>query len=307
MSSCRPASRVLRPTPIWLAGAGILCAATILSACANGDTSGFDLNLVDGSSSKVDGGVDSSQPDTGSGAVDSSYDATSPTDSAGSDDATEEELEASGGDVVTEAAVDARPEAAVEASADATSDSPPPPVDGGCTLTSCGAHSVCSVGACVAARRVFVSSAVYSASLGGHAGADTTCQQLATAAGLGGTWMAWASDSASSPSARFTQATVEYALVTGAVVASGWSGLTSGTLGGGIDVDENGQPVQGTTEVWTATATDGTLFEDGCTSFTSTSSSDVVEVGISGASDDTWTEVYEQFCSRTVHLYCFEQ
>jgi hypothetical protein len=182
---------------------------------------------------------------------------------------------------------------------------PPPP----CTLTSCGTREVCTGGQCVLARRVFVSSSTSNGDLGGYAGADSTCQSLAHAAGLGGVWAAWISDNASSPSMRFTQANYEYALLDGTVVASDWTALTSGALAHGIDEDEHGQPVGGgTTEVWTATATDGTLFADGCNSFsTGSSNATTVEVGVSGNTDATWTEVYLQFCDRSDHMYCVEQ
>lgn len=209
-------------------------------------------------------------------------------------------------------------DATVSDAADGASDAPSDAVGttsgdaedvAGCTITSCGTRSVCTSGLCVLARRVFVSSSTLTGNLGGYSGADATCQTLANAAGLGGAWMAWISDSSSSPSARFNQASYEYALLDGTIVASDWASLTSGTLAHGIDQDEHGQPVDaGTTEVWTATATDGGLFADGCDSFGSSSSSaPTVEVGVSGNVDATWTQVYAQFCSRTDHLYCIEQ
>jgi hypothetical protein len=178
-----------------------------------------------------------------------------------------------------------------------------------CTPTSCGARRACVAGQCVTARRVFVSSSTYSGNLGGTAGADATCGQLATAASLGGQWMAWVSDDASSPSSRFDQATYAYRRLDGTVVAADWTSLTSGTLAAGVELDENGQPVAGgTSEVWTATNTDGTLSADGCNSFTSGSSSaPTVVVGVSGNTDGTWTDVYLQFCDRSDHVYCFEQ
>lgn len=177
-----------------------------------------------------------------------------------------------------------------------------------CTLTSCGARAVCVAGQCVLAQRVFLSSSTYTGNLGGHAGADATCHQLATAAGLGGTWMAWISDSASCPSARFNHASDAYRLLDGTVVAASWSSLVSGSLGHGIDLDESGHPPTGTTEVWTATNPDGTLAGDGCGSFTSGSNSaSTPVVGVADNTDATWTEVYLQFCDRSDHVYCFEQ
>jgi hypothetical protein len=160
----------------------------------------------------------------------------------------------------------------------------------------------------VLAQRVFLSSSTYTGNLGGHAGADAFCQQRATTAGLGGTWMAWISDSASSPSARFNHASDAYRLLDGTVVAASWSALVSGSLGHGIDLDESGHAPTGTTEVWTATNPDGTLAGDGCSSFTSGSHSATTPVvGVAGNTNATWTDVYLQFCDRSDHVYCFEQ
>jgi hypothetical protein len=187
---------------------------------------------------------------------------------------------------------------------DAPVDTGPPP----CTLKSCGTRAACVAGQCVLARRVFVSSSTYTGNLGGHAGADATCQQLASAAGLGGTWMAWISDSASWPSARFNQASYPYRLLDGTVFAASWSALVGGSLQHGIALDESSHPPTGTTETWTATNTDGTLNADGCSSFTSGShTASTPAVGVAGNTDVTWTDVYLQFCDRSDHIYCFEQ
>jgi hypothetical protein len=225
-------------------------------------------------------------------------------------------------DVVEGGPPDAGQEADAGQDADAGEDAPdvndvPVPLEGDvppeaiapCTLNSCGARSVCVGGRCVPAARVFVSSATYPGNLGGVRGADATCQALAVASGLGGSWMAWISDDTTSPSIRFTRSTAPYALVDGTVVASSWSALTSGRLGHGVDHDENDRRVGGvTTEAWTATNTDGTSNGGGCKEFTSSSHyAPYVVVGVSGNTDATWTNVYLQFCDRTDHLYCFEQ
>jgi hypothetical protein len=197
------------------------------------------------------------------------------------------------------------PDASTDAAADATPDvaSEPP----SCT-PGCGVHSVCVQGTCTAANRVFVSSASFSANLGGHAGADAKCLTAATAANLGGAWKAWVSDSSSSPSARFTQSSLGYRLLDGSLVAASWASLTSGTLGNGIDLDETGKPVTNA-EVWTGTGTNGSLYgAAGCNNFTTTANTDpFVEEGVTGQTTYKWTEVYEQYCDRNAHLYCFEQ
>jgi hypothetical protein len=162
--------------------------------------------------------------------------------------------------------------------------------------------------ACVAARRVFISSTPSTANLGGIAGADTKCQNLATAANLGGMWRAWVSSNASSPDTRFTKATVPYRLLDGTMVATNWNDLTNGSILHGIDRDEKNVLTSGT-EVWTATTSDGNFQGGGCNGFTSAAdSAPTAAQGISDRTNGQWTNVYLQFCDRTnPRIYCFEQ
>jgi hypothetical protein len=162
---------------------------------------------------------------------------------------------------------------------------------------------------CAPARRVFVSSTALAANFGGTMGADAKCQSLANAANLQGTWKAWVSDTTSSPSARFAQATVSYRLLDGTLVASSWTALTSGTLANSIHLNENARPFQNGSEVWTATGVDGTLLVDACTSFTDASNGNAswAAEGLADQTGSKWTNAYTQFCDRTAHIYCFEQ
>jgi hypothetical protein len=202
-------------------------------------------------------------------------------------------------------AVDAPPDSAPEAGVDAPADVVTEPTV--CT-PGCGVHSVCVQGTCTAANRVFVSSATFSANLGGNGGADMKCQSAATAASLGGTWKAWVSDSSSSPSARFTQSSIGYRLLDGSLVAASWGALTGGALAHPIDLDETLKPFQNGSEVWTATSTNGTLSASGCNGFTTTAHTDpFVLEGLADNTSAGWTSMYDQFCDRTAHVYCFEQ
>jgi hypothetical protein len=180
----------------------------------------------------------------------------------------------------------------------------------------------------VAPRTVFVASGPYiGGELGGLTGADATCQSLAEDAGLKGTYRAWLSDSASSPSTRFTKDGGPFMLVDGTVVADDWAALTSGALMHAINRDEvGGAPLAGNatcagaavTVVWTDTNTDGTR-----TSLVETCG-DWQNVGINGAAwgvatrgDGAWTDAcggYEPLmlmgtprCSMSGALYCFQQ
>lgn len=245
-----------------------------------------------GSSEGVEGGTETAAPDSGLDAgVDTAPLGPTPADSAPAEAA----IDAAAGDAPATG-----PEPGPEAA--------PPDVAAGCTPTSCGARGLCLSGNCVLARRVFVASGTFSGALGGASGADTTCQQVADAANLGGTWMSWISDGTSCPSGRFTEANYAYRLLDGTIIANDWNALVSGTLANPINRDENGNLVTGNVEVWTATNPDGTLNAVGCNGFTSGNHGDnTPAVGIAGNTNGSWTDVYLQFCDRTDHLYCFEQ
>jgi len=96
--------------------------------------------------------------------------------------------------------------------------------------------------ALTADRIVFTTSRKYSANLNGLLGADLLCTTLAGSAQLPGTYKAWLSDNTTGPASpgRMTHSTGHYVLVNGTQVASGWDGLTSGTLLHAIDLSELG-------------------------------------------------------------------
>lgn len=162
-------------------------------------------------------------------------------------------------------------------------------------------------------RRVFVTDEFVDADMGGAVGGDLECQTAADLAGLGGTWMAWLSDSTTSPSMRFNQASVPYLRLDGTTIATGWTDLTDAVLANPISVSELGfdLALRGDTEVWTGTWTDASGPLGGaCADWTSTDPmlQDFPAVGNLSATGFEWTNVYLQECSRTnVHLYCFEQ
>jgi hypothetical protein len=114
-------------------------------------------------------------------------------------------------------------------------------------------------------KRVFVTSTVYTAAMGGVAGANAKCQARATAAGFAGTFKAWLSDSqGNSPKVNFTRGG-PYQLTDGSVLAANWTALT--TNGGqkhAFNITElntaapaGGAPC-GASGVWSATNDDGT-------------------------------------------------
>ena len=164
--------------------------------------------------------------------------------------------------------------------------------------------------------RVFVTSDPVSALFNGAAGGDIYCQSVALAAGLGPNWVAWLSDSASSPSTIFVPWTVPYLLMDGTVVANDWTDLTDGSLQHGIDLDEHGAPPSGGGgsgaappyfEVWTSTFIDGLADEGSNFCLDWTSQSEITSSGFAGASDESWTYGNPQaFCDGMMRLYCFE-
>lgn len=168
-------------------------------------------------------------------------------------------------------------------------------------------------------KTVFVTSTMYTANMGGLAGADARCQARATAGMLTGTYKAWLSDSDASPSTRFTKNGGPYLLPSGSKVASNWSSLTaSGGIGHAINVTEllGTPPIStsacGTASVWSATSETGVGYAAGScggwTDTTGTSSSwgsysrqDFWSASCSGGNMASTT------CGSNSPIYCFQQ
>ncbi|MCA9709841.1 MAG: DUF1554 domain-containing protein [Myxococcales bacterium] len=158
-------------------------------------------------------------------------------------------------------------------------------------------------------RRAFVTSTKYDATFGGVLAADAICQGHADAAGLGGTWMAWMSDSVNgTPTDNFTHSPYDYTLVDGTVIASNWDDLVDGELGALIGLDENGDARTG--YVWTGTTSEGAIVTQLCSDWTSTSYSGKVGSANDdngGTSPQWWSTRGNLSCGSTARLYCFEQ
>jgi hypothetical protein len=157
-------------------------------------------------------------------------------------------------------------------------------------------------------KHVFVTSATFDGNLGGLVGGDLECQMLADAEGLGGTWMAWLSETSStSPSTRFTQSAEPYVLVGGEQIAADWAALVDGSIDVPINRDETGAEVSAATpDVWTCTLTSGAATGAPCCD-NWTSVAKISPVGLHAAVDNKWTIIGAQECSVRAHLYCFEQ
>ncbi len=143
-------------------------------------------------------------------------------------------------------------------------------------------------------------------------GADSICNVLAADAGLPGTYMAWLSDTTSSPATRFpTKSTGPYLRTDGLLIAWSWDGLTSGELTVPIDRTEMGTLVADDREAWTNTATDGTVVNTDpnlvCNEWTSGSNNLSGRVGETNELADDWTNSHADPCNATWRLYCFQQ
>ncbi len=156
-------------------------------------------------------------------------------------------------------------------------------------------------------KRVFITSTSHDGNLGGLTGADAICNARASAAGLSGAYLAWMSDSTSSPDTRFTKFTGDYILVDNTVIANNWTDLTDGDIDSAINVTETGASLNNS--VWTATSTDGTLEHPSfhCSNWTNNTGSTRAMMGIGSASSASWTNDSRERCFELASLYCFEQ
>ncbi|MCP3981106.1 MAG: hypothetical protein GY716_17550 [bacterium] len=163
------------------------------------------------------------------------------------------------------------------------------------------------------AKTVFVTSTTYNADLDGVAGADAICVERAAAGGLSGTYKAWISDQTNGPAATFTQSSMPYARVDGALVAADWSDLTDGTLAAPIVVDEFGA-TQPSGIVWSGTLPDGTALGNplcataaGPWNRSMTQKGSLGHTGDAGAVDGAWSDSGTSGCGGPARLYCVEQ
>lgn len=175
--------------------------------------------------------------------------------------------------------------------------SPPPPP----ATLACGAGGPCLV---------FLSSTIHTPNFGGLSGADAICQDLASAAGLPGTYKAWLSDGTSSVSSRFRPSSGPYRLVNGATIANNWDDLRDGSLLAGIKVTETGGDYGSQVSVWTGTTTTGSATAEHCKNWSTVASDSTGIYGLAYATDAQWTQFGPPLMCRPsspLHFYCFQQ
>jgi hypothetical protein len=185
---------------------------------------------------------------------------------------------------------------------------------GGCGA-ACSPGQSCSGGECRIQKLVFLTSEKYTGDLGGLTGADAKCQELASAAGLLGTYRAWLSDTTGSPSTRFTRSDIEYRRPDGALVANDWDDLVDGILENPINVHEDGTlntRISGCFDdsVYTHTYNSGLpLTGSPCSDWTTTSYDGVSSTVGYIHQTSGWSHSCSggTGCSTERYLYCFQQ
>lgn len=148
--------------------------------------------------------------------------------------------------------------------------------------------------------------------VGGIAGADTMCANAASAAGLGGTYMAWLSTGAADdPDSRFiTKAAIPYRGADGALVANNWTDLTDSS----VSVNPARKDAYGN---WNAAGwiisnvdTDGTAAYDGtnnCSGWTTNGTGYTNHYGQSNQTNSNWTDAGTGNCSGYRIILCIQQ
>jgi hypothetical protein len=161
-------------------------------------------------------------------------------------------------------------------------------------------------------KRVFVTAATFGGDLAsagnsssGRAGADHICSAAATAAGLGGAWVAWLSD-ATNAIDHVNDVGPWHLTDANATIAFRSRADLSGDPLAAIDHNEN-ETTNNSDGVWTGTA-GGAKSGNSCQSWMSAAAA---AVGTFGKSDymtgGAWSSFQTLSCNSSLHLYCFEQ
>jgi hypothetical protein len=102
---------------------------------------------------------------------------------------------------------------------------------GAWTSTTCPSGQSCQAGKCGSLPKIlFITSQVYNGNLGGVSGADTKCQQLASAQRLSGTFKAFLSEPGQSINQRLSMEGGPFILVDKTVVANNWFDINNNNL-----------------------------------------------------------------------------
>ena len=184
---------------------------------------------------------------------------------------------------------------------------------------TCPGATECLDGACgfPGGALAFVTSTTHDGDLGGLAGADAICQTTAEEANLGGSWVAWLSDTGADAidrAADHPYHRVDGALLAESVLDLAWSLPDLHGLHASLSLDEQGAPVGEGELAWTGTRAwmglgpldpGGRAAEAHCSDWHS-----ATKTGLAGAPDAegaAWTQAGDQDCGTALRLYCLQQ
>jgi hypothetical protein len=171
-----------------------------------------------------------------------------------------------------------------------------------CAFAACGDPSAARPDQNIA----FVTSTVHTGSLGGIAGGDAICTDVAHDAGLGGTWVAWLSTASTSAFSR-VRGVPGWVRVDGTPIATSADELVTQHMRTPIALDETGEDVRGAVAaVWTGTQGDGSASPNNCTAWTSETAVDLAEVGDARGGSSAFSLATSGQCNAPRRLYCFE-
>jgi len=163
-------------------------------------------------------------------------------------------------------------------------------------------------------RMIFVSSEVFTGAMGGLAGADAACQDLATKAGLQGQFLAWLGDAQAWPASRMSKADVPYLRTDFVPVAKNWADLTDGILQAPLDKMENAMQApnppgfcNGVQPVHSNIVKDGTPYDAPGDCGDWTTDVGMTRAGQLGAVNSAWTDGCMMGCVNKAPIYCVQQ
>lgn len=152
----------------------------------------------------------------------------------------------------------------------------------------------------------FVTSAQYTAALGGLAGADEKCQMAAGSAGLPGTFVAWLGDASTSAAGRLGNAS-GWVRTDGLVFATDRDALLSGRASYPLMLTETGTPVSGNGFAYVFTGAQGiggAGVPDDCGSWSLTDPAQYGQLGYTDAVGGWWSSGVSAPCDFMAHLFC---
>ncbi len=155
---------------------------------------------------------------------------------------------------------------------------------------------------------MFTTSGTYTGNLGGLAGADATCQALASGAGLEGHYLAYLGATGTNAPSRFAGAS-GWTRVDGSPMINQIGEFGTVALAYPPSLDEAGNDLTSSAEVrvWTATNADTTYYGQNCNAGPSDWSTTMTQTlaGTLSATNSNVLNIGTASCAAALHLYCF--